>query len=215
MIGNYYNGLPNGPFWIGNVFQENFTLVHLKHGQIIPQNVVSVNIRKNTGVIGTLVNGQYLEQAQDISVNWVADYKCLKVVTLPSIGKKNAFKKYENFALNTTCISELKSSSPGSSIAQTKIFFFFPILDFSKAVKSIKLPTYIESLISEKDQRIMVRPSDFLYFPRVAKTGSNFIINLLHHLDEKNEFVVVNFAKDNEVIWDVLPGILIDACNFQ
>ena len=60
----------------------------------------------------------------------------------------------------------------------------------------------------------MVRPSDFLYFPRVAKTGSNFIINLLHHLDEKNEFVVVNFAKDNEVIWDVLPGILIDVHNF-
>ena len=75
-------------------------------------------------------------------------------------------------------------------------------------MKSIKLPTYIESLKSEKDQRIMVRPSDFLYFPRVAKTGSNFIINLLLHLDDKNEFVVVNFAKDNEVIWDVLPGIL-------
>ena len=81
-------------------------------------------------------------------------------------------------------------------------------------MKSISLPTYIESLISEKDQRIMVRPSDFLYFPRVAKTGSNFIINLLHHLDEKNKFVVVNFAKDNEVIWDVLPGILIDVHNF-
>ena len=113
----------------------------------------------------------------------------------------------KKFALNTTCISESKSSSPGSSIAQTKIFFFFPI-DFSKAMKSIKLPTYIESLKSEKDQRIMVRPSDFLYFPRVAKTGSNFIINLLLHLDDKNEFVVVNFAKDNEVIWDVLPGIL-------
>ena len=95
MIGNYYNGLPNGPFWIGNVFQENFTLLHLKNGQIIPQNVVSVNIRQNTGVIGTLVNGQFLEQAQDISVNWVADYKFLKVVTLPSIGKKNAFKNYE------------------------------------------------------------------------------------------------------------------------
>ena len=111
MIGNYYNGLPNGPFWIGNVFQENFTLLHLKNGQIIPQNVVSVNIRKNTGVIGTLVNGQFLEQAQDISVNWVADYKCLKVVTLPSIGKKNAFKKYEQFSLNTSCISELKSTT--------------------------------------------------------------------------------------------------------
>ena len=111
MIGNYYNGLPNGPFWIGNVFQENFTLLHLKNGQIIPQNVVSVNIRKNTGVIGTLVNGQFLEQAQDISVNWVADYKCLKVVTLPSIGKKNAFKNYEPFALNTSCISELKSTT--------------------------------------------------------------------------------------------------------
>ena len=111
MIGNYYNGLPNGPFWIGNVFQENFTLVHLKNGQIIPQNVVSVNIRKNTGVIGTLVNGQFLEQAQDISVNWVADYKCLKIVTLPSIGEKNAFKNYEQFALNTSCISELKSTT--------------------------------------------------------------------------------------------------------
>ena len=163
MIGNYYNGLPNGPFWIGNVFQKDFILVHFKNGQIIPQNVVSVNISNNTGVIGTLVNGQFLEQAQDISVNWVADYKCLKIVTLPSI-------------------------------------------DFSKPMKSLKLPTYIESLISEKDQRIMVRPTDFLYFPRVAKTGSNFIINLLLQLDEKNEFVVVNFPKDNEVIWDVLPG---------
>ena len=78
-------------------------------------------------------------------------------------------------------------------------------------MKSIKLPTYIESLISEKDQRIMVRPSDFLYFPRVAKTGSNFIINLLRHLHDKNEFVVANHrTKDNEVLWDVLPGILID-----
>ena len=50
--------------------------------------------------------------------------------------------------------------------------------------------------------------TDFLYFPRVAKTGSNFIINLLLHLDEKNEFVVVNFPKENEVNSEVLPGII-------
>ena len=31
-------------------------------------------------------------------------------------------------------------------------------------------------------------------------------------MDEKNEFVVVNFAKDNEVIWDVLPGTYINRC---
>ena len=124
MIGNYYNGLPNGPFWIGNVFQENFTLVHLKNGQIIPQNVVSVNIRKNTGVIGTLVNGQFLEQAQDISVNWVADYKCLKIVTLPSIGKKNAFMKYEQFSLNTSCISEFQLV-PDRVLLRLKYFSFF------------------------------------------------------------------------------------------
>ena len=111
MIGNYYNGLPNGPFWIGNYFQEDFTLVHFKNGQIIPQNVVTINTRKNTGVIGTMVKGRFLEQAQDISVNWVADFKCLKVVTLPSIGKKNVFMKYEQFTLNTSCITELKSTT--------------------------------------------------------------------------------------------------------
>ena len=78
MIGNYENGWPHGPFWIGNAFQKNYTFLHFNQGNLIAQKAVLLNVGSNTGIMGNLVNGSILDQAQNTPINWFGEYKCLK-----------------------------------------------------------------------------------------------------------------------------------------
>ena len=163
MIGNYYHGVPDGPFWMRNTYKTTFTFIHFDMGQIIPNNVALVDISTNSGSIGELVNGSYLQHAQDMQVNWYADYKCLKVIALPS---KDHSKPMNN--------------------------------------ATIKLPIYIESTLN--DQNVLIHPSDFLYFNRVAKTGSTAFTKLIQILGKKLLFEGIN-AFDS-IIYDTYQGQL-------
>ena len=78
MVGNFRNGFPHGPFWIGNVFQNNYTFMHFNNGKIINENVVLLNVNSNTGVMGNFANGSLLEQAHETPINWFGDYNCMK-----------------------------------------------------------------------------------------------------------------------------------------
>ena len=84
MVGNYLNGVPHGPFWIGDYFQTNFILVHFNEGQLITQNVVTLNIKTMNGLLGKMVNGSYLELDQQISTPQIGEYKCMKVIDILS-----------------------------------------------------------------------------------------------------------------------------------
>ena len=163
IIGNYYHGVPHGPFWIRNALKTTFTFIHFDFGQIIPNNVAIIDINTNSGSIGELVNGSHLQHAQDMQVNWYADYKCLKVIALPS-------------------------------------------KDHSKPMNSatIKLPIYIESTLN--DQNVLIHPSDFLYFNRVAKTGSTAFTKLIQILGKKLLFDGIS-AFDS-IIYDTYQGQL-------
>ena len=63
-----------------------------------------------------------------------------------------------------------------------------PSRDPTKPMKTIKLPVYIEYL--PQDQYVSVRPSKFLYFNRVAKTGSTSFINMFLKLGESLGYCV-------------------------
>ena len=184
IIGNYQNGVPHGPFWIANVSQsvlpegvgQNYQLhyqqspysqtiyimVHFNFGKIIPENIIMYESGSKTGIIGKLSNGFFLENAQEISVNWHADYKCLKVIALPS-------------------------------------------RDPTKPIKTVKLPVYIEYL--PQDQYVMVRPSNFLYFNRVAKTGSTSFISMFLKLGQNLGYSVFAVSNDG-IIYDSSDGQL-------
>ena len=71
MIGNYHNGLPHGPFWIGNYFHKKFILVHLHKGQIVLENVVQFDVVTLTAIQGNLVNGSLLDVPQQFQINKV------------------------------------------------------------------------------------------------------------------------------------------------
>ena len=52
IIGNYYHGVPHGPFWIRNALKTTFTFIHFDFGQIIPNNVAIIDINTKSGSIG-------------------------------------------------------------------------------------------------------------------------------------------------------------------
>ena len=100
MVGNYLDGVPHGPFWIGDYFQEKFILVHFDKGHPINQNVLTLNIKTMNGLLGKMVNnGSYLELDQEISAPRIAESKCMKVIDILSKNKdlssKNPRALYE------------------------------------------------------------------------------------------------------------------------
>ena len=138
MIGNYHNGLPHGPFWIGNYFHQKFILVHLHKGQIVSENVVQFDVVTLTAIQGNLVNGSLLDVPQQFQINKFGEYKSIKIIpTIP-----------------------YNSSNVGNS--------------------AIILDSYIEYVPFE--QRILVRPSNFLFFNRIPKTGSSTLKHLISKL---------------------------------
>ena len=59
-IGNYHNGLPHGPFWIGNHLHQKFVLIHFYKGKLVLENVVQFDMVTLTAIQGDLVSGSFL-----------------------------------------------------------------------------------------------------------------------------------------------------------
>ena len=79
-----------------------------------------------------------------------------------------------------------------------------PSTDPSKPMNTIKLPIYLEFNSHSKD--IVIRPSDFLYFNRVAKTGTTSFLKLFQILSKKLQYYGVGTV--DSIIYDSLQGQL-------
>jgi hypothetical protein len=78
--------------------------------------------------------------------------------------------------------------------------------DSDEKIAKFRLPVKIIGVPSQA--RIIVRPSKMMYFNRVAKTGSQSFIALLHKLGAKHNFDVKVKIMQREQVVEEIPGVL-------
>ena len=170
IIGNYHNGVPHGPFWIANVFQsvlpedlgQNYQL-HYQESPYHQTNYIMVHF--NFGKI--------------IPENVIMLESGSQTVIIGKLSNNGSF--LEN-------AQEIFGKNIWHADYNCLKVIAIPSRDPTKPMKTIKLPVYIEYL--PQDQYVSVRPSKFLYFNRVAKTGSTSFINMFLKLGESLGYCV-------------------------
>ena len=78
-----YIGLAHGPFWILPSFGQNqYMYVHFNRGYLVPENAIFLDSKAKYAMMGTL-NGTFLEEAELVDLEKVAEYQCMPVIKIP------------------------------------------------------------------------------------------------------------------------------------
>ena len=99
-VGMYQDGVPHGPFWIMPwivTSSSQYMFLHFFRGQLIPDNTVLFDVRSRFAMMGTLVNGSILDQAQLVEVDQVGLYRdIIPVIKLPPWDAKERCQRLQS-----------------------------------------------------------------------------------------------------------------------
>ena len=121
LVGSYRGGLAQGPVWIlppNFRKEEKAVLAHFHQGSIVQDNVILLDMKTQSGIIGRLVNDTYLVDTKTFNEFQTADYNCLRTLKIPENTEK--FGKVVKLPVKVAATPETSRIHVRSS----KILFF-------------------------------------------------------------------------------------------
>ena len=79
-----FSGLPHGPYWIlPSLGCNQYMYVHFNHGHLVMEKSIVIDTSAKYALMGNLNQTHYLEEAEMVDLEQIAEYKCMTVLKIP------------------------------------------------------------------------------------------------------------------------------------
>ena len=79
-----FSGLPHGPYWIlPSLGCNQYMYVHFNHGHLVMEKSIVIDTSAKYALMGNLNQRHYLEEAEMVDLEQIAEYKCMTVLKIP------------------------------------------------------------------------------------------------------------------------------------
>ena len=77
-------GLPHGPYWIlPSLGSNQYMYVHFNKGHLVMERSIVIDNNAKFAFMGNLNRRHYLEEAEMVDLEQIAEYKCMLVLKIP------------------------------------------------------------------------------------------------------------------------------------
>ena len=77
-------GLPHGPYWIlPSLGYNQYMYVHFNKGHLVMEKSIVIDTNAKFAFMGNLNRRHYLEEAEMVDLEQIAEYKCMLVLKIP------------------------------------------------------------------------------------------------------------------------------------
>ena len=77
-------GLPHGPYWIlPSLGCNQYMYVHFNKGYLVMEKSIVIDTNAKFALMGNLNQRHYLEEAEMVDLEQIAEYKCMTVLKIP------------------------------------------------------------------------------------------------------------------------------------